>query len=147
MAMANDRYQTLRICKVSVQSITHDFRYCDILKGMTQASRLTTTGKCMSQILVVSQRGDHRFSRTPVPARLLRFDPDGTNETVIAEAGLCNSAKVVVRGETAYITNLYVADCLPEVVPNIVKVDLCRAPSAPQATTPAGPWRKKSPRG
>jgi sugar lactone lactonase YvrE len=65
------------------------------------------------------------------PARLLRFDPDGTNETVIAEAGLCNSAKVAVRGDTAYVTNLYVfqspyggAAC-PEVVPNIVKVDLC----------------------
>jgi hypothetical protein len=59
------------------------------------------------------------------PARLLRFDPDGTNETVIAEAGLCNSAKVAVRGKTAYVTNLYVAGCLPEVVPNIVKIDLC----------------------
>jgi len=59
------------------------------------------------------------------PARLLRFDPHGTNETVIAEAGLCNSAKVAVRGKTVYVTNLYVADCLPEVVPNIVKVDLC----------------------
>jgi len=59
------------------------------------------------------------------PARLLRFDPHGANETVIAETGLCNSAKVAVRGETAYITNLYVAGCLPEVVPNIVKVDLC----------------------
>jgi hypothetical protein len=59
------------------------------------------------------------------PARLLRFDPDGTNETVIAEAGLCNSAKVAVRGKTVYVTNLYVAGCLPEVVPNIVKVDLC----------------------
>jgi len=66
------------------------------------------------------------------PARLLRFDPNG-NETVIAEAGLCNSAKVAVRGNTAYVTNLYVtgvdpygfAGCLPEVVPNIVKVDLC----------------------
>lgn len=59
------------------------------------------------------------------PARLLRFDSDGTNETVIAEAGLCNSAKVAVRWNTAYVTNLYVAGCLPEVVPNIVKVDLC----------------------
>ena len=67
------------------------------------------------------------------PARLLRFDPDGTNETVIAEAGLCNSAKVAIRGKTAYVTNLYVAGggvygfagCLPEVVPNIVKIDLC----------------------
>jgi len=59
------------------------------------------------------------------PARLLRFDPDGTNETVIAEAGLCNSAKVAVRGKTVYVTNLYVAGCLPAVVPNIVKVDLC----------------------
>ena len=67
------------------------------------------------------------------PARLLRFDPDGRNETVIAEAGLCNSAKVALRGKTAYVTNLYVAGvdpfglagCLPEVVPNIVKVDLC----------------------
>jgi sugar lactone lactonase YvrE len=67
------------------------------------------------------------------PARLLRFDPDGTNETVIAEAGLCNSAKVAIHGNTAYVTNLYVtgvdpygfAGCLPEVVPNIVKVDLC----------------------
>ena len=67
------------------------------------------------------------------PARLLRFDPDGNNETVIAEAGLCNSAKVAIRGNTAYVTNLYVsgvdpfgfAGCLPEVVPNIVKVDLC----------------------
>jgi hypothetical protein len=80
------------------------------------------------------------------PARLLRFDPYGTHETVIAQAGLCNSAKVAVRGETAYITNLYVAGCLPEVVPNIVKVDLCAAPRAPQLTTSAGPWRKKSPR-
>jgi len=67
------------------------------------------------------------------PSRLLRFDPDGTNETVIAEAGLCNSSKVAVRGQTAYVTNLYVtgvdpfgfAGCLPEVVPKIVKVDLC----------------------
>lgn len=67
------------------------------------------------------------------PARLLRFDPDGTNEKVIAEAGLCNSAKVAIHRNTAYITNLYVtgvdpfgfAGCLPEVVPNIVKVDLC----------------------
>jgi len=67
------------------------------------------------------------------PARLLRFDPDGTNETVIAEDGLCNSAKVAVRGNTAYVTNLYVLQspftggpgCQPEVVPNIVKVDLC----------------------
>jgi sugar lactone lactonase YvrE len=59
------------------------------------------------------------------PARLLRFDPDGRNETVIAEAGLCNSAKVAVRGNTAYVTNLYVAGCLPDVVPNIVKIDLC----------------------
>jgi streptogramin lyase len=67
------------------------------------------------------------------PARLLRFDRDGTNETVIAEAGLCNSSKVALRGNTAYVTNLYVAGgglygfagCLPEVVPNIVKVDLC----------------------
>jgi sugar lactone lactonase YvrE len=58
------------------------------------------------------------------PARLLRFDPHG-NETVIAEDGLCNSAKVAVRGNTAYVTNLYVAGCLPKVVPNIVKVDLC----------------------
>jgi hypothetical protein len=59
------------------------------------------------------------------PARLLRFGPHGTNETVIAEAGLCNSAKVALRGKTAYVTNLYVAGCLPEVVPNIVKVDVC----------------------
>lgn len=59
------------------------------------------------------------------PARLLRFDPDGTHEKVIAEAGLCNSAKVAIRGDTAYVTNLYVAGCLPEVVPNIVKIDLC----------------------
>jgi len=67
------------------------------------------------------------------PARLLRFDPDGTNETVIAQAGLCNSAKVAIRGNTAYVTNLYVdgvdpfgfAGCLPEVVPKIVKVNLC----------------------
>jgi streptogramin lyase len=67
------------------------------------------------------------------PARLLRFDPYGTHETVIAEAGLCNSSKVAIRGYTAYVTNLYVtgvdpsgfASCLPEVVPNIVKVDLC----------------------
>jgi sugar lactone lactonase YvrE len=59
------------------------------------------------------------------PARLLRFDPDGTHETVIAEGGLCNSAKVAVRGNTAYVTNLYVAGCLPDVVPNIVKVNLC----------------------
>ena len=65
------------------------------------------------------------------PARLLRFDRDGRNETVIAEAGLCNSAKVAIRGNTAYVTNLYVfqspyggAAC-PEVVPNIVKIDLC----------------------
>jgi len=67
------------------------------------------------------------------PARLLRFDPDGNNETVTAEAGLCNSSKVAIRGNTAYVTNLYVAGggafgfagCLPEVVPNIVKVELC----------------------
>jgi len=67
------------------------------------------------------------------PARLLRFDPFGRNETVIAEAGLCNSAKVALRGNTAYVTNLYVAGadpfgfagCLPQVVPNIVKIDLC----------------------
>jgi len=65
------------------------------------------------------------------PARLLRFDPDGTNETVIAEDGLCNSAKVAIHRNTAYVTNLYIfqspyggAAC-PEVVPNIVKVDLC----------------------
>ncbi|HEY9139363.1 MAG TPA: hypothetical protein VIN93_00630 [Bryobacteraceae bacterium] len=66
------------------------------------------------------------------PARLLRFDRYG-NETVIAEAGLCNSAKVAIGRNTAYVTNLYVsgvdpygfAGCLPEVVPNIVKVDLC----------------------
>lgn len=67
------------------------------------------------------------------PARLLRFDKYWNNETVIAEAGLCNSSKVAIRGNTAYVTNLYVtgvdpfgfAGCLPEVVPNIVKVDLC----------------------
>jgi len=59
------------------------------------------------------------------PARLLRFDPDGTNETIIAEGGLCNSAKVALRGHTAYVTNLYVESCLPAVVPNIVKVKLC----------------------
>jgi hypothetical protein len=65
------------------------------------------------------------------PARLLRFDPDGNNETVIAEAGLCNSAKVAIRGDTAYVTNLYIfqspygGSACPEVVPNIVKIDLC----------------------
>lgn len=59
------------------------------------------------------------------PARLLRFDSDGTHEAVIAKGGLCNSAKVALRGNTAYVTNLYVAGCLPEVVPNIVKVKVC----------------------
>jgi sugar lactone lactonase YvrE len=67
------------------------------------------------------------------PARLLRFDPDGNNETVIAEAGLCNSVKVAIRRNTAYVTNLYVFQspytggpgCQPEVVPNIIKVNLC----------------------
>ena len=65
------------------------------------------------------------------PARLLRFDPDKNNETVIAEAGLCNSAKVAISGNTAYVTNLYIfqspygGTACPEVVPNIVKIDLC----------------------
>lgn len=59
------------------------------------------------------------------PARLLRFDADGMHEKVIAESGLCNSAKVAILGKTAYVTNLYVESCLPEVVPNIVKIDLC----------------------
>lgn len=65
------------------------------------------------------------------PARLLRFDPDGNDETVIAEAGLCNSAKVAIRGNTAYVSNLYIfqspygGTACPEVVPNIVKIDLC----------------------
>lgn len=64
------------------------------------------------------------------PARLLHFDPDG-NETVVAEAGLCNSAKVAIRENMAYVTNLYIfqspygGTACPEVVPNIVKVDLC----------------------
>ena len=46
---------------------------------------------------------------------------------------MCNSSKLAIRGNTASVTNLYVAGgglygfagCLPEVVPNIVKVDLC----------------------
>ena len=55
------------------------------------------------------------------PARLLRFRlPDGTDEDVIASDGLQNSASVVIRDRTAYVTNLYVTD-----VPNIVKIDLC----------------------
>jgi sugar lactone lactonase YvrE len=55
------------------------------------------------------------------PARLLRFRlPEGTNEEVLASAGLQNSASVVIRNLTAYVTNLYVTD-----VPNIVKINLC----------------------
>lgn len=55
------------------------------------------------------------------PARLLRFRlPGGTDEEVLASAGLQNSASVVIRGQTAYVTNMYVTD-----VPNIVKIHLC----------------------
>jgi sugar lactone lactonase YvrE len=53
------------------------------------------------------------------PARLLRVRPDGTEE-VVASAGLENSASVAIRGQTAYVTNLYVQHA-----PNVVKIDLC----------------------
>jgi sugar lactone lactonase YvrE len=57
------------------------------------------------------------------PAKLLRVRPDGTEE-VVASAGLENSASVAIRGQTAYVTNLYVQHA-----PNVVKIDLCASPS------------------
>lgn len=54
------------------------------------------------------------------PAKLVRVRLDGTDEDVVASAGLQNSASVLIVGQTAYVTNLYVTD-----VPNIVKIDLC----------------------
>jgi len=54
------------------------------------------------------------------PAKLVRVDLDGTDEEVVVSSGLQNSASVVIVGQTAYVTNMYVTD-----VPNIVKIDLC----------------------
>ena len=54
------------------------------------------------------------------PARLLRINLDGGDLVEVASVGLQNSASVVIEGQFAYVTNLYVTD-----VPNIVRIDLC----------------------
>jgi len=57
------------------------------------------------------------------PAKLVSVGLDGADEEPWVgpiTGGLQNSASIVIVGQTAYVTNLYVTE-----VPNIVKIDLC----------------------